>query len=138
MVTNNNESEDLRKNFPNPPIKYGPLPHYWWEYGKLEKDKLLYHLKELKEKGCAGFAVFNQFFPGDKGSTVPAYFTEKWWDIIEFIVEENKKLGLEFWFACWEGRQYWQGVIKEELKRNPKLGIYITKRAKKGFYYWFS
>jgi len=116
------QKKDIKRLFKNPPNKYGPIALYWWEYGKIEKEKLFFQLKELKEKGIGGLVLFNQYFSGDKGSSIPPYFSKKWWEFVRLLVKKLSELKMEFWFASWESLGYWQDVLKKEVKSNPELG----------------
>ncbi len=79
MKNRRNSKEDLASNFCNAPSEYGAMPCWWWEAGQIEKDKLKCQLKEMKEKGISGTVMFNRYFAGDKYSSNPPYFSEKWW-----------------------------------------------------------
>lgn len=122
MKNKKNSKENLANNFYNPSSEYGPTPCWWWEAGQIEKDKLEWQIKEMKEKGISGTVMFNRYFAGDRYSSNPPYFSEKWWELVKFVAEEGKKLGMKFWFSDWTGRQYWQNLMREELDENRELG----------------
>ncbi len=115
------ELERLAQDFHNPPDIYGELPCYWWEAGDLQKEKLHRQLQDMRQKGASGTVLFNLYFPGERLSSRPAFFSEEWWDIIRFVIEEEKNLGMEFWFSDWAGRRYWQNLILKEAEKDPRL-----------------
>ena len=77
------QENELKKGFVNPPIKYSMLPFWSWN-GTLEKDKLLFQLKQMKEKGIDG-AFMHARAGIDKGAT--PYFSEGWWNAVDVTVD---------------------------------------------------
>lgn len=77
------QENELKKGFVNPLIKYSMLPFWSWN-GTLEKDKLLFQLKQMKEKGIDG-AFMHARAGIDKGAT--PYFSEGWWNAVDVTVD---------------------------------------------------
>ena len=45
---------DVFSGFQNPPLGYGEVPFWWWTGDPLDKDRLLWQIRELKKKGVTG------------------------------------------------------------------------------------
>lgn len=121
---NQMSDNELRKSFPSPPDTYGEIPCYWWEAGDLREEEIRAHVRDMHAKGICGTVMFNLYFAGDALSSRPAYFTKGWWDMVRVLADEEKKLGMEFWFSDWTGRKYWQDLIAEEIPEKPELRGY--------------
>ena len=121
---NDVSGNELWKSFINPPDTYGEIPCYWWEAGDLHEEEIRAHVRDMHAKGICGTVMFNLYFSGDDLSSRPAYFTDGWWDMVRVLADEEKKLGMEFWFSDWTGRKYWQELISEEIVDNPGLRGY--------------
>jgi len=81
------QSDELKKGFINPPTKYSMLPFWSWN-GTLEKDKLLFQLNQMKEKGIDG-AFMHARAGINRGGT--PYFSEGWWNAVDVIVDFGVK-----------------------------------------------
>ena len=72
-----------------------PTPLFWWSGGDIAKDKLRYQLDELVGKGIGGTIVGYSHLPDgrlDHGD--PAPFSEDWWELFTWFVDESAKRGL--------------------------------------------
>jgi hypothetical protein len=68
---------------------------FWWSGGDIAKDKLRYQLDELVGKGIGGTIVGYSHLPDgrlDHGD--PAPFSEDWWELFTWFVDESAKRGL--------------------------------------------
>ncbi len=92
---------DLPKEFANPPLGYGESPFYWWIGEKLEKDRILWQLDQLKEKHLWGLVIsihhtdkhiFNAY------KTDPVQFSDEWWDLVKWAADECEKRGMVLGF----------------------------------------
>ncbi|NQU53658.1 MAG: hypothetical protein HQ522_14075 [Bacteroidetes bacterium] len=77
------QENELKKGFINPPIKYSMTPFWSWN-GTLEKDRLLFQLNQMKEKGIDG-AFMHARAGINKGGT--PYFSEGWWNAVDVTVD---------------------------------------------------
>ena len=71
-------------------LKTGPLS-FWFLNNDLERQELFRQIRELKEKGFAGF-----FMHPRGGLSVP-YGSTQWYEIILDCVNEAKRIGIEPW-----------------------------------------
>ena len=68
---------------------------FWWSGGDIAKDKLHYQLDELVGGGIGGRIVGYSHLPDgrlDHGD--PAPFSESWWELFTWFVDESAKRGL--------------------------------------------
>ena len=68
---------------------------FWWSGGDIAKDKLHYQLDELVGGGIGGRIVGYSHLPDgrlDHGD--PALFSEGWWELFTWFVDESAKRGL--------------------------------------------
>jgi hypothetical protein len=80
-------NDNLKQNFINPPAEYSMAPFWSWN-GTLEKDRLLWQLKQMKEKGIDG-AFMHARAGINKGET--PYFSKGWWDAVDVTVDFGAK-----------------------------------------------
>ncbi|MFA6815215.1 MAG: glycosyl hydrolase [Lentisphaeria bacterium] len=71
-------------------LSYRPAP-FWFLNNKLERAEIEKQLHLMKEAGVSGF-----FMHPRAGLRTP-YMSKEWFDMIEFIVGEAEKLGLNAW-----------------------------------------
>jgi len=111
----------LLQLFHQPPLDYSDFVTWFWETGELDKKRLTWQLEELKKKGVGGTWYYPRYLDGERYGTQPAYFSEKWWEFFRHSVAEHERLGLEAWFSGWEGREYWQDLLRAERATRPEL-----------------
>ena len=92
---------------------------WFWETGELDKERITWQLEELKKKGVGGTWYYPRYLDGERYGTWPAYFSEAWWAFFRHSVAEHERLGLEAWFSGWEGREYWQDLLRAERAARP-------------------
>src|SRR5688500_7053948 len=73
--------EALAQLFRNPPQEFAPIDNWWWEGGKVDREKLVLQLKDLKDKGIGGTWFYVRWVYGESLSSIPHYWTEQWWDL---------------------------------------------------------
>jgi hypothetical protein len=91
---------DVLPGFQNPPAGYGQVPFYWWMGDTLTQERLLWQLDELTNKGISSLQV--NYAHDDKGGlkwglpfpSKPALFTEEWWDLFGWFMQEADKRGM--------------------------------------------
>ena len=113
--------DSLRQLFLQPPLDYSDFVTWFWETGELDKERITWQLEELKKKGVGGTWYYPRYLNGERYGTDPAYFSEEWWEFFRHSVAEHERLGLEAWFSGWEGREYWQDLLRAERAARPEL-----------------
>ena len=111
----------LLQLFREPSLDYSDFVTWFWETGELDKERLTWQLEELKKKGVGGTWYYPRYLDGERYGTEPAYFTEEWWEFFRHSVAEHSRLGLQAWFSCWEGTEYWQDRLRAERAARPEL-----------------
>jgi len=127
----------LLQLFRQPPLDYSDFVTWFWETGELDKERITWQLEELKKKGVGGTWYYPRYLDGERYGTWPAYFSEEWWDFLRHSVAEHERLGLEAWFSGWEGREYWQDLMRAERAARPELAgrrlvIHETRSEEEG------
>jgi alpha-L-rhamnosidase/Glycosyl hydrolases family 2, sugar binding domain len=111
----------LARQFRDPPPEYGPIDGWWWEAGRLDRDKLRWQLEELRDKGISGTWFYARFLYGEPLGSQPPYFSDEWWEFTRFAAQEHQRLGLIDWFSNWTALQFEQGAIRAQREANPAL-----------------
>lgn len=89
--------DDLYKIFKNPADNYRPFVRWWWNGNKIEKTELARELKLLKDAGIGGVEINPISFPSntdDMGISSVDWLSDEWIDLLEFTLEEAKKLNM--------------------------------------------
>lgn len=119
---------NLFNDFKNPPAGYGDVAFYWWIGDTLTKERILWQLEELKDKKVtglqinychtdAGGASYGLTFPSQ-----PALFSEKWWELFQWFVQEAKKRGMAVSLSDYTLGAAGQGwFVDEMLAENPGM-----------------
>ena len=84
----------LEAEFKNPPDESRPWVMWRWIDGYATKEGISLDLKEMKEKGIGGAAVFDS---GDGGPDVPKgppFMSDEWREIFRFAVKEANRHGI--------------------------------------------
>ena len=108
------ESAAIRQGFAAPPAGYGEVPFWWWTGEKLDVDRLLWQLDELKKKGISGVQVnyAHQDVRNEKQPNwltypnEPEVLTDEWFDVFEKVAEHCDELkmgaGLSGYTLDWQ------------------------------------
>jgi hypothetical protein len=113
--------DELARLFVDPPAEYGPIDGWWWEAGRLDREKMRWQLEELKDKGIAGTWFYARYLYGEPLGSDPAYFSDGWWDYTRFVAEESERLGLIDWFSNWTALQFEQDALRAKTAEEPEL-----------------
>ena len=113
--------DELKRGFAKPRAEYGPIDCWWWEAARLDKEKMRWQLEELKDKGVAGTWYYPRYIGEEDLACRPRYWTEEWWDLTEFAVEEHERLGLAYWFSDWTAHEFIQGKLRSEADARPEF-----------------
>lgn len=90
----------IKQFFSTPPSGYGTVPFYWWVGDPLDRDKLLYHLDQVKDHHISGLQV--NYCHTDRGGLIygltmrnePDLFSDAWWELFGWFMQEAKKRGI--------------------------------------------
>ena len=90
---------DALPGFQNPPPGYGEVPFWWWTGDPLDKERLLWQIEQLHEKGISGMQVnyAHEDSPGwPTYASEPAIFSDAWWEMWKFVAGEcgQRKMGI--------------------------------------------
>lgn len=91
---------DVRPGFVRPPRGYGNVAFFWWVGDPLTKERLLFHLDRLANKGITGLQI--NYAHTDKGGVSyglsmpsdPPLFSPAWWDLVRWFSQEAAKRGI--------------------------------------------
>jgi hypothetical protein len=93
------DGHDLISRFMQPPKAYGPVPFWWWNGEPLTKERILWQLTQLHDKGVAGVNINYQHDPEMKTAKgEPPIFSNEWWDLWQWVVEECSRLEMSIGF----------------------------------------
>lgn len=119
------ETLDLEDGFRTPPPGYGQVPFWWWTGDPLDKERLLWQIKELHRQGVAGMQVnyAHEDTPGwPTYAMEPPLFSEAWWDIWEFVAAECAKrdmgIGLSGYTIDWPNGKSW---VSRTIYADPEI-----------------
>lgn len=113
--------EALLEQFRNPPFDYGPIDCWWWEAGRLDKEKIRWQLEEMKEKGVAGTWYYPRFVYDQPLRSDPRYWSDEWWEFTRFSTEEHRRLGMQVWFNDWTAHGFFQNKLRTESEGKTVL-----------------
>lgn len=90
----------MLERFRNPPEKYGEVSFYWWVGEPLEKERLLWQLNQLENRHICALQI--NYCHSDSGGknygltmdSEPGLFTDEWWELVGWFMEECKKRGI--------------------------------------------
>ena len=83
------QTDDLSKNFKNPPAEYSMLPFWSWN-GTLKTEKLIWQLDQMLDKGIYG--AFLHVRAGLDESETP-YFSDGFWKAMDTTIRYSAKKG---------------------------------------------
>ena len=126
-------SLDVLPGFVHPPKGYGEVPFYWWQGDTLTRERLLWQLDQLKNKGISSLQInyshkdFGGLTYGLSNPSKPALFTDAWWKLFKWFAAEAKKQGMTVSLS-----DYTIGVgqgfsMDEAIKQNPDLNGALLK-----------
>lgn len=119
---------DILPGFQNPPKGYGNVPFYWWVGDTLTKERLLWQMDQLEGMGLTGLQV--NYCHTDTGGasygltypSQPALFSEEWWSLFEWFLQEAKKRDMSVSLSDYTLGAAGQGwYVDEMLSENPEL-----------------
>jgi len=119
---------DVSPGFQKPPVGFGVVPFFWWLGDPLTKDRLSWELEQMAGMGVAGYQI--NYAHSDKGGrsygltmpSDPALFSEDWWKLTGWFMQEAKKQGAGISLS-----DYTLGIgqgwcVDEMLREHPDVG----------------
>jgi len=126
-------SLDVLPGFINPPKGYGEVPFFWWQGDPLTRERLLWQLDKLENKGISSLQI--NYSHVDSGGlswglsnpSKPALFTEEWWALFKWFAAEAYKRGMTVSLS-----DYTLGIgqgfsMDEAIGKNPDLNGSLLK-----------
>ena len=119
---------DVLPGFKNPPEGYGEVSFYWWVGDTLTKERITSQLDQLKGKSITGLQI--NYCHTDTGGasygltypSQPALFSEEWWNLFQWFVQEAKKRDMVVSLSDYTLGAAGQGwFVDEMLAENPQL-----------------
>ena len=100
------------------------LPFWSWN-DKLDKEKLLKQVRDMKEKGYAGF------FMHARGGLLTDYLSDEWFDCIRACCDEAKKLGMQAW--AYDENGWPSGFVGGKLLETKEYRLHYLKHTEGAF-----
>jgi hypothetical protein len=119
---------DAYPGFRNPPAGYGQVSFYWWLGDTLTRERITWQLDQLAGKSITGLQV--NYAHSDEGGNIwgltyaskPQLFTDAWWDLFAWFLQESKKRGMSVSLSDYTLGIAGQGwFVDEMLRENPEL-----------------
>ena len=86
--------DQLKNEFQDPDYAtWGEVPLWWWEADSLSKDRVTWELEELASKGVEAVSPIQR----SPARTYPESFSKEWWEMMEYVHKECKRLGMKLW-----------------------------------------
>ncbi|MBN1466477.1 hypothetical protein JXA02_11985 [candidate division KSB1 bacterium] len=82
--------EEMLPTFENPSSDFRPTPLWVW-HDRLDKKMLARDLQHFKESGLGGGFMHPRY------GLITEYLSDEWFEMVEFSVQEAKRLGLKAW-----------------------------------------
>ena len=92
-----NERFDVLPGFINPPKGYGEVPFYWWQGDTLTRERILWQLDQLTNKGISSLQINYSHLDsggltyGLSNPSKPPLFSKAWWDLFKWFSAEAEK-----------------------------------------------
>ena len=128
---------DVLPGFINPPKGYGEVPFYWWQGDTLTRERLLWQLDQLTNKGISSLQINYSHLDsggltyGLSNPSKPALFSDSWWDLFKWFAAEAQKRNMTVSLS-----DYTIGIgqgfcMDEAIKQNPDLNGSLLKNYTK-------
>ena len=129
---------DVLPGFQKPPTGFGTVPFFWWLGDPLTKERLGWILEQMDGMGVSGYQI--NYCHSDKGGrhyglsypSEPALFSEDWWKLTGWFMQEAKKQGAGVSLSDYT-LGFGQGWTMDELLReHPEVTGAVLKMDKDG------
>jgi hypothetical protein len=89
----------MTDDFVQPSSAYGPVPFWWWVGEPLDRERLIWQLDRLREKGVLNAIVsYNHHGDGAPNRGEPAVFSSAWWSLLRDILAACRERGMKLSF----------------------------------------
>ena len=134
--------ENLEEKFRCPPPGYGEVPFYWWIGDTLTRAHLVWELDQLSGRHISSLQI--NYCHRDTGGQIygltypsqPALFSEEWWSLFGWFMEEAGKRGMTVSLSDYTLGPGQGSYVDRMLEKNPSLNGYElhfdTLRVDKG------
>ena len=92
---------EVQREFSQPKPEFSPVPIWWWSGERVEKERLLWQLRQLASAGVYNVVIMNLAPSGPLYGSIgddPPYMSEAWWELLQHTLEEAARLGVRVWF----------------------------------------
>ena len=84
----------LREQFASPDhARWGEVPLWWWEGDRLTEERVRWQLETLAAGGVKSVCPIQR----SPGRCDPQSFSREWWEMLEFVHGECRRLGMTLW-----------------------------------------
>ena len=122
-------SKNFVENFRNPPTELYPVP--WWSWkGDMEYPEMIRQLDLYKEQNVHEFFIFAATCLGK-----PSFFSEEWFEYVEFTLKEAEKRNMKVWIyddLNWPSGSCGGKLIKEYPELREFRVAYSSKKLEPG------
>ena len=73
--------------------RWGEVPLWWWEGDRLTKERVSWQLETLAAAGVKSVCPIQR----SPGRCDPQSFSPEWWDMLAFVHDECRRLGMTLW-----------------------------------------
>ncbi len=132
---NREPSFDTLPGFRQPPPGYGEVPFYWWLGDPLSRERIAWQIERLKDCGVEGLQV--NYAHSDTGGQFwglsypsdPPLFTEEWWNLYQWFLQEAKKNDMAVSLSDYTLGVGQGSFMDDILRDNPELTGATLKHA---------
>ena len=85
---------ELRRQFESPDhARWGEVPLWWWEGDRITRRRVTWQLETLAAAGVKSVCPIQR----SPGRCDPQSFSPEWWDMLAFVHQECRRLGMTLW-----------------------------------------
>jgi len=129
---------DVLPGFRKPPPGFGTVPFYWWLGDPLTKERLGWILEQMAGMGVSGYQI--NYAHSDKGGrsygltypSDPPLFSEDWWKLAGWFMEEAKKQGAGISLSDYTLGLGQGWCVDELLREHPEVAGSVLRMGQDG------
>ena len=72
---------------------WGEVPLWWWEGDRMTKERVTWQLETLAARGVKSVCPIQR----SPGRCDPQSFSAEWWEMLEYVHQECRRLGMTLW-----------------------------------------
>lgn len=85
---------ELLRAFEQPDhARFGEVPLWWWEGDRLDRERVTWQLETLASQGVKSVCPIQR----SPARCDPPSFTPAWWEMLAFVHDECRRLGMTLW-----------------------------------------